>query len=486
VGKSTLFNRLIEARRAITIDVPGTTRDRIYGKMQVDGQDFELIDTGGLELLDSEDPIQKLIKIQVDMAVDEAGLIVFLVDGNEGVTPLDECTADYLRRTSRPVVLVANKVDDSSKKHLVHDFYPLGFGEPVWMSAIHGLNTNHLLDKILDHFGKQPIVEPSGEKITRLAIVGQPNVGKSSLLNAFLKTDRVMVSDTAGTTRDPVEVPFQIRGEKFLLIDTAGIRRVNQLKNHIDKIAVIYSEKVIERADIIIFMLDVTRKLSQQDKRIAGKVIDERKACILVINKWDTVEDKETFQTELDEQFTEELYFMRFCPRIYISALSGQRVPKLQDMVLELSHKTNLQVNTNHLNHLIKEAVTIHQPPSYKGRQLKIYYVSQLRDKQGIFIFHVNDTGLVHFSYYRYLENTIRDFYKFEGVPIRLVFKGKEQKDPKAGPKTGPKKALGKEGSEKTKKTPITRNSDGERVRAKNPRRIVNKTVRGKSGPKRK
>tara|TARA_B100000427_G_C15333697_1_gene518015 strand:+ start:27 stop:749 length:723 start_codon:yes stop_codon:yes gene_type:complete len=235
-----------------------------------------------------------------------------------------------------------------------------------------------------------------------------------------------MVDNKPGTTRDPVEAPFNIGEKKFMLVDTAGIRRVNKLKDHIDKISVIYSEKVIEDCDMAIFVLDATRPLSQQDKRIAGKVVEEQKPCILVINKWDLIENREDKVKELEEQFDEELYFFRHCPRVYVSAMTGSRLPRLQDLVLQLSEKMTLQVNTNHLNHMIQEAVTIHRPPGYKGRQLKIYYVSQLRNKLGTFVFQVNDSELVHFSYYRYLENRIREFYKFDGVPLRLIFKGKK------------------------------------------------------------
>jgi GTP-binding protein len=429
VGKSTLFNRLLEHRTAIMIDVPGTTRDRIYGTMELENRFYEVIDTGGLELLNNDDPIQSLIQIQVKIAVDEASLILFLVDGQSGVTPLDETVADYLRKSGKKVVLLVNKVDDYGNRALANDFYSLGCGEPHWMSSLHGLNIDVPLQAVINHFKDVEVEEDpeEEEKSYKLAIVGQPNVGKSSLLNRFLKTDRVMVDDVAGTTRDPIEAPFEMQGTRFTLIDTAGIRRVNQLKNHIDKISVIYSEKVIKKADLVLFVLDATRPLAQQDKRIAGTILEEQKPCIMLINKWDLVEDKEETVTKLEEQFVEELYFLKFCPRVYISALSGTRVPKLQDKIIEMVTRANLSVNTHHLNRLIQEASTIHQPPSYKGRQLKIYYVSQHKGRQGTFVFMVNDPGLIHFSYRRYLENTIRDYYKFEGIPLKLIFKGKKK-----------------------------------------------------------
>lgn len=427
VGKSSLFNRLVGKRQAIAVDTPRTTRDRIYGSFEWENKEYDLIDTGGLELLKKSDPIAKLIEIQAQIAVEEAELVLFLVDGREGLNPLDEYASDFLRKFRRKVVLLVNKVDDYQKSYLAHDFHSLGFGEPIWMSALHGLNMDGLLTQLRDHFQdlKPTLGETEEEKVFKLAIVGQPNVGKSSLLNRFLKTDRVMVSDQPGTTRDPIAEPFEMGGKKFLLTDTAGIRRVNQLKDHIDKISVIYSEKVIEDCDIALFMLDATRELSTQDKRIAGKIVDEHKPCLLVVNKWDAVTDKEELAKKLEDQFDEELYFFKFCPRIFTSAKTGTKVHKLQDEIVTLTEKMTMRVNTNHLNHLIREAATIHRPPGYKGRQLKIYYCSQLKNKIGTFVFKVNDSNLIHFSYARYLENTIRDYYKFEGIPLKLIFQGK-------------------------------------------------------------
>lgn len=429
VGKSSIFNRLIGNRQAITIDTPGTTRDRIYGSFEWLDRYYNLVDTGGLELVEKNNKIHKLIRLQVEVAVEEADLLLFVVDGREGLNPLDEYVADFLRRFKKDALLIANKVDDYTKQEHIMEFYGLGFGEPIWFSCIHGLNMDGVLTGIHEYFeSRDDIDEEEHNDAIKLAIVGQPNVGKSSLLNRFLSTDRVMVDNKPGTTRDPIEAPFTIGSSKFMLVDTAGIRRVNKLKDHIDKISVIYSEKVIEDSDMALFVLDATRPLSQQDKRIAGKIVEEQKPCILVVNKWDLVNDREDKVRELEEQFDEELYFFKHCPRIYISAQTGMKVPKLQDLILQLSEKMTLQVNTNHLNHMIQEAVTIHRPPGYKGRQLKIYYVSQLRNRLGTFVFQVNDSELVHFSYYRYLENRIRDFYKFDGVPLKLIFKGKKGK----------------------------------------------------------
>jgi len=427
VGKSTLFNRLTDSRQAIEMNAPGTTRDRIYGKMEWSGREYEIIDTGGLELIEKNDPIQKSIQMQVDVAVSEADLIIFLTDGKEGVTGLDQYVADYLRKSRKRVLLMVNKIDDYNKSHHAAEFYSLGMGEPIWLSSQHGLNLDPFFTVIDEEF-RNTFVTPEEEQETvmKIAIVGQPNVGKSSLMNRFLNTDRVMVDSKAGTTRDPIEAPFSIGDKVFQLIDTAGIRRVNQLKEHVDKISVIFSEKVIEKADLVLFMLDVSRPLAMQDKRIAGMILDARKPCIVIANKWDTVLDKEEKMKALTDQFEDELYFLKFCPLVTISALTGSRVPKLQDQILELVEKLDVKVNTNHLNHLIREAVTLHQPPGYKGKQLKIYYVTQLKGERGMFVFHVNNTELVHFSFYRYLENTIRNHYGFTGIPIKLIFKGKE------------------------------------------------------------
>ncbi|PCJ18713.1 MAG: ribosome biogenesis GTPase Der [Candidatus Cloacimonadota bacterium] len=426
VGKSTLFNRLVGVRQSITTDTAGTTRDRIYGDMEWENKYYEIIDTGGLELLNKDDHIQKQINMQAEIAVDEAEVIFFLVDGREGLMPLDEHVADFLRKTGKQVYLFVNKVDDYDLRDCIYDFYTLGFGEPIWFSSLHGVNMDKLFDKVQEYFSQHELPEELDDEGTKVAIVGQPNVGKSTLLNKFLKTDRVMVDSVAGTTRDPIKEPFELGGKKFTLIDTAGIRRVNKLKEHVDKIAVIYSDKVIERADLVLYVLDASRPLSTQDKRIAGKILEEQKPCIVVINKWDTVVDKEETVEKLETQYEEELYFLKFCPHVYISALTGTKVPKLQDAILDLSNALDIRTNTNHLNKLIQEAVLIHKPPMFKGKQLKIYYVSQLKSKSGIFIFQVNDSNLIHFSYYRYLENTIRDMYKFEGIPLKLIFKGKK------------------------------------------------------------
>jgi GTPase len=430
VGKSTLFNRLLGSRQAITVDIPGTTRDRIYGTLECENHLYTVIDTGGLELIEKNDRIFKLIRIQVELAVDEADLIFLVVDGNDGLNPLDEHVSNFLRKTGKEVRLFVNKIDDFSNRDRVHDFYRLGFNDPIWLSSLHGLNLDKLLSEVIEFFKKPPgqLVDEDPDPPLRLSIVGQPNVGKSTLLNRFLKTDRVLVDNVPGTTRDPIESPFKIGDQRFILTDTAGIRRVNQLKDHIDKIAVIYSEKVIDQSDLVLFLLDVTRSLSQQDKRIAGTILEERKPCILVVNKWDTVEDKEEKIAKLEEQFEEELYFFNFCPRIYLSAETGLKVQKLQDAILDLSQKMSFRVNTRQLNQLVQEASIVHQPPLYKGKQLKIYYVTQLH-KGGTFLFKVNNSNLVHFSYYRYLENTLRNHYKLEGIPIRLIFKGKEKKE---------------------------------------------------------
>jgi GTP-binding protein len=413
------------------IDTPGTTRDRIYGEFEWENHHYTLIDTGGLELIQKGDPVLNLIKIQVEIAVEEADLIFFVVDGREGLNPLDQHVADFLRRSGKPVVLLVNKVDDYEKRDLVHDFHSLGFSTPGWISSLHGRNVSHVLESISQTFEAIPIppAEEDEEEIFKLAIVGQPNVGKSSLLNRFLATDRVLVTDVPGTTRDPVEVPFQLGDYKFQLVDTAGIRRVNRLKEHIDKISVIYSEKVIQKCDLALFLVDATLPLSHQDKRIAGKILEEEKPCILVINKWDLIEEKEEKVKALESIFDEKLYFFKFCPRIYLSAKTGSKIQRLQDQIIALIERLTTRVNTSQLNRLVQEAVTIHRPPDYKGRTLKIYYVTQLKKNSGTFLFKVNDETLVHFSYYRYLENTLRDFYKMEGIPLKLLFRGKKGKD---------------------------------------------------------
>ena len=420
VGKSTLFNRLIEEPLAIVEDLPGTTRDRIYADAEWGGIIFVFIDTGGL-VPDSADDLEASVRGQVQIAIDEAEVIIFLVDVKEGVTASDLEIAHLLRRSSKPVLLAVNKADNESRRQEAMEFYELGLGDPFPISALHGAGTGDLLDALLKAAPSETWDEPT--EGTRIAIVGRPNVGKSSLLNAILGRQRMIVSETPGTTRDAVDSVIDWNGEQVTLIDTAGIRRRGRVEPGIERYSVMRALRAIQRADVALLLLDATEGVTEQDAHIAGYVVDEAKGLVIVVNKWDLVE-KDTYTVqEYTAEIRRALKFVSYCPLVFVSATSGQRVKKAIDVALDVQQARSIRIPTGELNRLVGDVVARHAPPSKRGKRLKIYYATQIGVAPPSFVFFVNDPELVHFSYERYLENQLREAYGFEGSPLRITFR---------------------------------------------------------------
>jgi GTP-binding protein len=419
VGKSTLFNRLIEERLAIVEDLPGTTRDRIYADAEWGGIIFVFIDTGGL-VPDSADDLVASVRGQVQIAIDEAEVIIFLVDVKEGVTASDLEIAHLLRRSSKPVLLAVNKADNESRRQEAMEFYELGLGDPFPISALHGTGTGDLLDALLKAAPSETWDVPT--EGTRIAIVGRPNVGKSSLLNTILGRQRMIVSETPGTTRDAVDSVIDWNGEQVTLIDTAGIRRRGRVEPGIERYSVMRALRAIQRADVALLLLDATEGVTEQDAHIAGYVVDEAKGLVIVVNKWDLVE-KDTYTVqEYTLEIRRALKFVSYCPLVFVSATSGQRVKKAIDVALDVQQARSIRIPTGELNRLMGDVVAKHAPPSKRGKRLKIYYATQIGVAPPSFVFFVNDPELVHFSYERYLENQFREACGFEGSPLRMTF----------------------------------------------------------------
>lgn len=420
VGKSTLFNRLIEEPLAIVEDLPGTTRDRIYADAEWGGIIFVFIDTGGL-VPDSADDLEASVRGQVQIAIDEAEVIIFLVDVKEGVTASDLEIAHLLRRSSKPVLLAVNKADNESRRQEAMEFYELGLGDPFPISALHGAGTGDLLDALLKAAPSETWDVPT--EGTRIAIVGRPNVGKSSLLNAILGRQRMIVSETPGTTRDAVDSVIDWNEEQVTLIDTAGIRRRGRVEPGIERYSVMRALRAIQRADVALLLLDATEGVTEQDAHIAGYVVDEAKGLVIVVNKWDLVE-KDTYTVqEYTFEIRRALKFVSYCPLVFVSATSGQRVKKAIDVALDVQQARSIRIPTGELNRLVGDVVARHAPPSKRGKRLKIYYATQIGVAPPSFVFFVNDPELVHFSYERYLENQLREAYGFEGSPLRITFR---------------------------------------------------------------
>ncbi|MBI4859566.1 MAG: ribosome biogenesis GTPase Der [Candidatus Riflebacteria bacterium] len=425
VGKSSLFNRLVERREALVHDQPGVTRDRIYGVADWCGKAFEVIDTGGLEPGAAE-PLKNLVERQVNRAMDESRVIVFVVDGIQGVTALDQYIAKLLHRQGRPVVVAVNKIDTIQRAPLTADFYPLGFGEPVWVSAVHGAHVDALLDQVMHLLERAPAA-PDERPATgiRVAFLGKPNAGKSTLINRLVGQERLLVHEEPGTTRDSIMVPFCFGGRDYTLVDTAGIRRKAKISSAVEKLSIIAASRALERAHLAVLVLDGQRGLDAQDKRVAGLIEKARKPCVVAVNKWDTVDDKRRERGRWEARLLQELHFLSFCPRIYMSGLTGHNVSPLMTAVDRVDAARKLFYPAKRLTAMVKEASIIHQPPSRSGRRLTVYYVTQLKNRMATFVLKVNDSTLVHFSYERYLENTFRQYLGFEGVPLTLNFQDK-------------------------------------------------------------
>ncbi len=421
VGKSTLFNRIVGYRAAIVDDYAGVTRDRLYHEVQWLNHDFILIDTGGIQW--QEDDLYTQVRKQAEVAVEEADVVLFVTDGHDGVMAADEEVAQILRRTRKPVVLAVNKTDDFTQNDS-YQFYNLGLGTPVPVSAIHGLNVGDLLDELVAHFPKGEPMED--EDVIKVAVIGKPNVGKSSLVNRLTGQERVIVSEIAGTTRDAIDTPVVHGDQKYLLIDTAGIRRKARIDDALEKYSVIRALKAVDRADVVLMLLDGAEGVSEQDKKIAGYAHEQGKAAILIVNKWDLVTKETNTMKEMTEEIRDELGFLRYAPVLFISALTGQRTHKIFEMVDFVYSESVKRISTSVINQLIREIVTLNPPPTDKGRALKIMYGTQVRVKPPSFVLFVNDTELMHFSYKRHIENAFRDAIGFEGTPIRLFVRNKK------------------------------------------------------------
>ncbi len=435
VGKSTLFNRLIGERRAIVQNEPGTTRDRVYGTAEWVGAEFTVIDTGGLQDDDelSKDPeatetfILQQTRSQASAAIAEADVIVFMVDILKGATAGDAEIATMLRRADKPTILAANKADSVKRRELVYEFFELGLGEPIGISAYHGNGTGDLLDKIVENL---PEAEEEEEfEGPRVAIVGRPNVGKSRLLNALLGQERSIVSDMPGTTRDSLDTQIEWEDSPLTLIDTAGIRRRGRVEHGIERISVMRSMRAIDRADVVLLLIDATEDFTAQDLHIAGYVEEQKKGLVVVVNKWDLVE-KGSHTMEMYRQRAQvQLDFMSYAPVVFISAKLGLRVGQVMDAALTVITERNKRVSTSQLNKVLKDAVAKHQPPSRPGKWVKFFYATQADSAPPTFIFFCNDPKQIHFSYRRYLENELREAFGFNGTPLRLSFRSRRELD---------------------------------------------------------
>jgi len=427
VGKSTLFNRLAGARKAIVEDIPGVTRDRLYDSSDWNGREFIIIDTGGIRFNEG-DIFAREIKLQAELAIEEADVIVLVLDSREGITAEDEQVANLLRKSNKPVVLAANKVEEFKKQLDYYEFYKLGLGDPIPVSAMHGYNTNELLDAVISYFKPAKEYEEEGDAI-KIAIVGRPNVGKSSLVNALLGEERVIVSDVPGTTRDAIDTPFQFKGQNYLLIDTAGMRRKSRIKETTERYSVIRALKAIERADVVLIMLDATEGVAEQDKKIAGYVHEQSRANIIVVNKWDLVEKDGQTMNRFDKDIRDELKFLSYSPIMYVSALTKKRIFQVLEIVNFVAEQHHRRVNTAELNQVINEAMMLNPLPGGGGKRIKILYSTQVRVAPPTFVFFSNKPEMVHFSYLRYLENALRKNFGFEGTPIRLLLRQNTEHD---------------------------------------------------------
>ncbi len=428
VGKSTLFNRLTKTKMSIVDDTPGVTRDRIYGEVEWLNHRFTLIDTGGIEP-ETTDILLSQMRRQAEAAIESADVILFLVDVKTGLTDSDMHVANMLRKAKKPVVLVVNKVDDIVTQSVgMYEFYNLGLGDPVPISSGQALNLGDMLDEIVAHFDTGQSQDEDDEKI-KVAIIGKPNVGKSSLVNKIVGEERVIVSDIAGTTRDSVDTEVIVSEQKYVLIDTAGLRRKSKIKESIEKYSIIRTISSIERADIVLIMIDANEGITEQDTKIAGMAHEAGKGCIVVVNKWDDIDKDDKTMNKYLKNITNTLAYMQYAPCMFISAKTGQRIPKVFEMIYTIAQNQTRRISTGVLNDVLYEAMAMNQPPSDKGKPLKIYYMTQVSVKPPTFVIFVNDKELMHFSYQRYIENQMREAFGFKGTPLRFIIREKGGKE---------------------------------------------------------
>ena len=425
VGKSTLFNKLAGSRVSIVEDIPGVTRDRIYFEVEWNGRAILLVDTGGIEPR-SDDPILGQMKTQAEVAVETADVIVFMVDVNVGLTAADRDIATMLKKSGKPVIPVVNKVDSIGELPMeYYEFYELGFDEdPIPLSSLHGTGSGDLLDRVLEICPADEEKEDDSD-IIKVAVIGKPNAGKSSIINKILGEDRLIVSNVPGTTRDAVDTRLDNEYGKFVFIDTAGIRRQSKVEDRIEKFSVLRAKMAVERADVCIIMIDANEGVTEQDEKIAGIAHEAGKASIICINKWDTVETEDKNTVEYDKKVYTALSYMMYAPTLYVSAKTGQRVTKLFEMITDVHNHNCMRVTTGMLNDVLNDAITRVQPPSDKGRRLKIYYMTEIGTKPPTFVIFCNDAELFHFSYQRYIENQLREVFGFRGTPVKIIVRQK-------------------------------------------------------------
>ena len=428
VGKSTLFNALAGENISIVKDTPGVTRDRIYADVTWLNHNFTLIDTGGIEP-DSGDIILSQMREQAQIAIDTADVIIFMTDVKQGLVDSDGKVADMLRRSKKPVVLCVNKVDSYQKFIAdVYEFYNLGIGDPMPISAANRQGIGDMLDEVIKHFPADAENEEEDER-PKIAIVGKPNVGKSSIINKLTGENRVIVSDIAGTTRDAIDTDIVYNGKEYVFIDTAGLRRKNKIKEELERYSIIRTVSAVERADVVLMVIDATEGVTEQDAKIAGIAHDRGKGIVIVVNKWDAIEKNDKTIYEFQNKIKETLAYMPYAEMVFVSAVTGQRLPKLFETIDMVIENQTLRIATGVLNEIITEAVALQQPPSDKGKRLKIYYTTQVSVKPPTFVIFVNDKQLMHFSYTRYLENKIRDTFGFKGTSLRFIIRERKENE---------------------------------------------------------
>ena len=429
VGKSALFNRLSDDRRSLIHNMPGVTRDRLYGTVTWEGITFEVVDTGGLEP-GADEPLKASMERQVAIAIDEAQVIMMVCDGRDGVTDLDRHIADLLRRAEKPIVLAVNKIDTSVQEPLISEFFELGLDEPIGVSAAHGTNSGDLVSRLVECLQDAPdiVASQSEEAAFSLTVVGKPNAGKSTLVNSLLGEDRMLVDSSPGTTRDSVSVEFTFQDKSYILVDTAGLRRKARIQNPVEKLAASASVRSIRAAEITVLLLDTTREFDAQDQRIAGLIQEAKRPCVVAINKWDTIEQKQAGRKLWLDILERNLHFLSFCPKVFISGLTGTNLKRLMATVDAVAKTRRMYTSTHRLTEMVREATLLHTPPMRGGKRLAIYYVTQLKNCTGTFVFKVNNPKLVDEQYRRYIENIFRKYLGYEGIPLAFVFRSDKGK----------------------------------------------------------
>ncbi|MCI2109979.1 MAG: ribosome biogenesis GTPase Der [Acidaminococcaceae bacterium] len=428
VGKSTLFNIFANKRISIVEDTPGVTRDRLYADAEWLDNEFVMVDTGGIEIQNT-DEIAVSIRKQAQIAINEADVIVFVCDARSGITTEDAEVAKILRHSKKPVILAVNKADSMKQESEIYEFYNLGIGEPIPVSAVNRLNLGDLLDAVVEKFPASSKVTDDDEDIIKVAIIGRPNVGKSSIFNTLVGENRSIVSDIAGTTRDAIDTPAVRDGQKFLFIDTAGMRRKGKIDEPIEKYSIIRTLRAVDRSDVVLMIIDAVEGVTEQDKRIAGYAHESGKGVVLVVNKWDLYKKENDSTIRFTEMLRNELIYMQYAPVVFVSAVTNQRISKLPETIKQVAEANNLRVSTSVLNQVITDAVAINPPPADKGKRLKILYSTQVKVKPPTFVIFVNEPEIMHFSYQRYLENKLREAFNFTGTPIDIIVRGKNEED---------------------------------------------------------